>query len=79
MKKLTSFLRDELARLGWKANGQGMRDGYAYVKDGIQIVIVPSKNMPNMYHVTKEKMSESESMFLHTTSLLDFIETEGDR
>ena len=74
-KKLPKWLADELRLLGWKSEGRGMQEGYIWVKDGVMLHIVPSQ-MGRMYHVTKEKMSERESMFIHEPKLLELI--EGD-
>lgn len=52
-----------------------MQEGYVWVKDGVMLHIVPSQ-MGRMYHVTKEKMSERESMFIHEPQLIELI--EGD-
>jgi hypothetical protein len=76
-KSLPKWLQDELVMLGWKEVGQGMRKGYVWVKDGVMISIVPS-TMGRMYHVTREKMSERESMFIQETQLLALIEGDSD-
>ena len=74
-KKVPKWLADEMRLLGWKAAGNGLMDGYVWVKDGEMLTIVPSE-MGRMYHVTKEKMSERETMFLHEPKLIALI--EGD-
>lgn len=62
---------------GWMEIGKGMMQGYIYVKDGVEIVIVPS-TMGRMYHLTRTKMSETTTTFIHEPELLRVIETEGD-
>ena len=74
-KKVPKWLADEMRLLGWKTAGSGLMDGYVWVKDGEMLTIVPSE-MGRMYHVTKEKMSERETMFLHEPKLIALI--EGD-
>lgn len=76
-KTLPKWLRDELVLLGWKSEGAGMLEGYVWVKDGQMLHIVPS-TMGRMYHVTKEKMSERETMFIHEPQLLQLIEGDSD-
>lgn len=76
-KSLPKWLRDELGLLGWNNQGRGMTDGFIWVKDGVMLHIVPS-TMGRMYHVTKEKMSERETMFIHEPQLLQLIEGDSD-
>lgn len=77
-KKLPKWLTDELSLLGWKNEGHGLTDGYVWVKDGVLLHIVPAEKMPKMYHVTKEKMSERDVMFIHEPQLLQLIEGDSD-
>lgn len=77
-KKLPKWLTDELALLGWNNEGHGLTDGYVWVKDGVLLHIVPAEKMPKMYHVTKEKMSERDVMFIHEPQLLQLIEGDSD-
>lgn len=77
-KKLPKWLTDELGLLGWKNEGHGLQDGYVWVKDGVLLHIVPSQNMGRMYHVTREKMSERDVMFIHEPKLLQLIEGDSN-
>lgn len=77
-KKLPKWLTDELSLLGWNNEGHGLTDGYVWVKDGVLLHIVPAEKMPKMYHVTKEKMSERDVMFIHEPQLLQLIEGDSD-
>lgn len=77
-KTLPKWLTDELGLLGWKTASEGIQKGFVWVKDGVLLHIVPSPNTPKMYHVTKEKMSERDVMFLHEPQLLTIIEGDSD-
>lgn len=77
-KTLPKWLTDEMRLLGWKTAESGVQKGFAWIKDGILLHIVPSANQPKMYHVTKEKMSERDVMFLHEPMLLQLIEGDSD-
>lgn len=76
-KKIPKWLADEMRLLEWKEAGVGLMEGYVWVKDGEMLTIVPS-DMGRMYHVTKEKMSERETMFIHEPQLLALIEGDSD-
>lgn len=76
-KAIPGFIKAELKMHGWMEIGKGMMQGYIYVKDGVEIVIVPS-TMGRMYHLTRTKMSETTTTFIHEPELLRVIETEGD-
>lgn len=76
-KPLPKWLLDELRLLGWNSAGNGMQEGYIWVKDGVMLHIVPSQ-MGRMYHVTKEKMSDRETMFIHEPKLLELIEGDSN-
>lgn len=77
-KPLPKWLLDELRLLGWKSEGRGMQEGYVWVKEGEMLHIVPARDMGRMYHVTKEKMSERETMFLHEPKLIALIEGDSN-
>jgi hypothetical protein len=76
-KAIPNFIKAELKMHGWVEIGKGMMQGFIYVKDGVELVIVPS-TMGRMYHLTHTKMSETTTTFIHEPELLRVIETEGD-
>jgi hypothetical protein len=76
-KSIPNFIKAELKMHGWMEIGKGMMQGFIYVKDGVELVIVPS-TMGRMYHLTRTKMSETTTTFIHEPELLRVIETEGD-
>lgn len=77
-KQLPKWLKDELGLLGWKNEGHGLTDGFIWVREGIMLHIVPAEKMPRMYHVTREKMSERDVMFVHEPQLLTLIEGDSN-
>lgn len=75
--KLSNFIKDELRMHGWMEVGKDVMQGFTFVKDGVQIVIVPG-DRSRMYHFTRTKMSETTNTFITEQELLKVIETEGD-
>lgn len=76
-KALPKFIQTELTTHGWVEIGKGHMQGYIWVKDGVELKIVPG-SLARMYHLSRTKMSETTTTFIHEPELLRVIETEGD-
>jgi hypothetical protein len=73
-KSLPKWLVDELRLLGWKTPTDDTQ-GFAWVRDGVKLVITPANTARN-YIVSREKMSGVSTSMKSEVELLTLI--EGD-
>jgi len=72
-KQLPKWIKDELARSGWKAKVAD-KPLYTYVKDNFEVDIVPSLNHRYRVVITKTaKLSVANSMLIDSEQVVNLL------